>query len=448
MNQQLSRPSIAFVNVEESVKSDFAIYAGDHQIDCSFFRTEDLLQNSDVLYHSNWDMLIFDSNISIDLLEPIKKRNQNLPLIPWTGLDDFGQFEMKSIIKFLLLSIELKRRSSLDNKINETDESCPIIGQSKLILSAIKNAKRVASSEANIFLFGESGTGKELFAKFIHAQSHNSSGPFIAINCTAIPESLLESELFGHVKGSFTGAYTNKVGLFEEVEGSTLFLDEIGDLSMTLQVKLLRVIQERKIRRVGDTQYKKIHVRIISATHKNLSKEILANRFREDLYYRLNVIPIKIPSLRNRTDDILPLARHFLDLFLKENHSNQKIFSKEAIRYLETHSWKGNVRELQNAIERAVVMADGELIVEKDFLSDLDPVETSLNELLSENQFKLNFDDHLPLLSEAIEKYIEFAVSFNGGAKDKTARELGIDRKTLYKKLNHSVPENSDFHQI
>lgn len=447
MNQLLSRPSIAFVNLSESIQNIFTEYAVNRKIDCSFFKSEQLNKESRLFSRPNWDLLIFDSQIPIDQFDSLKEQSPNLPMIPWPDDDSWGEFEVKSVLNFLLLSVGLDHVSGLQvggavkppTLLNDKEKDCPIIGQSELILSAIKDAKRVAGSEANIFLFGESGTGKELFAKFIHAQSHNSSGPFIAINCTAIPEALLESELFGHVKGSFTGAIANKVGLFEEAEGGTLFLDEIGDLSMALQVKLLRVIQERTIRRVGDTQYKPIHVRIISATHKNLVKEIMEDRFREDLYYRLNVIPIRIPSLRNRIDDILPLARHFLDVFSKENHSSVKAFSKEAIQYLETHTWKGNVRELQNAIERAVVMAEGEVIREQDFCNELEVVlkDSSENNENLTHQFSLKFDGRLPRLSEAIEKYIEFAVQFNGGAKDKTARELGIDRKTLYKKLNH-----------
>jgi len=437
VNQQIaSRPNIAFLNISQTVQNLVKKNDSNQKFECSFYSLDEIAEKSEAIQKFNWDLLIYDSSSSLQHTNPFKNLNTNLPMIPWPDDDSSGEYEIQSIFNFLTLFVELKGQVKSKNMDPSKGINCPIIGQSEMILAAIKDSKRVAGSEANIFLYGESGTGKEIFAKYIHDQSQNSKGPFIAINCTAITETLLESELFGHVKGSFTGAISNKVGLFEEAEGGSLFLDEIGDLSMGLQVKLLRVIQERKIRRVGDTQYKPIQVRIISATHKNLIKEIAEGRFREDLYYRLNVIPICIPSLKNRTEDILPLALHFLAHFLKENDSKVKIFSKDAIQYMENHVWKGNVRELQNAIERAVVMADGDLINKADFFSKFDQVEESFSEE-SGNQFNLKFNGNLPLLSEAMEKYIEFAVHFNSGAKDKTARELGIDRKTLYKKLNH-----------
>lgn len=312
-----------------------------------------------------------------------------------------------------------------------------IIGKSPAFLSALDVAKRVAKSNANIFISGESGTGKEVVARFIHNESKRKNGPFIAINCSAIPENLLESELFGHAKGSFTGAIDKKLGLFEEASNGTLFLDEIGDLSLPLQAKILRVLQEKKIKRVGENKPRDVNARVVSATHKNLSEEIGAGRFREDLFFRLNVIPVPLPPLRDRKEDVLPLAEHFIKKFASINESPARKLSKEAIQYLLHQTWRGNVRELENAIERAVVLSSTDTIT----LSELNSapatfIETAVVSTQDEGDFFVKLNGGLLPLQEVMQKYIEFAVAKNGGAKDKTARELGIDRKTLYKRIS------------
>src|SRR5690606_7932481 len=224
--------------------------------------------------------------------------------------------------------------------------------KSQKMINILDIAKRVADSSATVLIHGESGTGKEVVARAVRALGRFKEKPFVAINCSAIPETLLESELFGHAKGSFTGAIIKKHGLFEEAEGGILFLDEIGDLSMSLQAKLLRVLQEKKIKRVGENDYVDINVRILAATHKDLRKAVEEGSFREDLYFRLNVIPIVIPPLRERREDILPLAQMFLRKFSKENNRTLT-FSKSAVDYMLHFPWQGNVRELENAIERA-----------------------------------------------------------------------------------------------
>ena len=319
-----------------------------------------------------------------------------------------------------------------------------MIGQSMEFMNLLFVAEKVAQSQANVFISGESGTGKELIAQYIHDKSSQSKGPFVAINCSAIPENLLESELFGHAKGSFTGAIDKKIGLFEEAENGTLFLDEIGDLSLPLQAKLLRVLQEKKIKRVGENQFRSINARIISATHKNLAKEIELGTFREDLFYRLSVVPIQIPPLRERKEDIIPMAEFFLKQYASTNHSKVKCFSADALNYLLDNAWYGNVRELENAIERAVILAKTEQVERSDFTpSIIELNKQNLQEAKEthfEHQFSIGFHDHLPTLDDTIQKYIEFAVSHNQGAKDRTAREIGIDRKTLYKRLK--APES------
>jgi two-component system response regulator HydG len=310
-----------------------------------------------------------------------------------------------------------------------------VIGKSQGFKKALELAKRVSGSQANVLISGESGSGKEVIARAVHELGDKKDGPFIAINCSAIPENLLESELFGHAKGSFTGAHDKKIGLFEEANKGTLFLDEIGDLSLPLQAKLLRVLQERKVKRIGENQYRDITARIICATHKDLRKEVAEGRFREDLYFRLNVIPIYMPPLRERKDDILPLSEYFLKKFAVMNNAPVKGFSKEAIQKLEGYYWKGNVRELENAIERAVVLSNSEFIQAEDF-----PIEDSYPPISvsekSPQQTGLSFEEEKPVtLDELCKKYIQFIFDKNDGAKEQTAKDLGIDRKTLYRKL-------------
>ena len=217
--------------------------------------------------------------------------------------------------------------------------------------------RKVADSKSNVLICGESGTGKELVARAIHYNSARSPMPFVAVNCSAVPETLLESELFGHMKGSFTGAVANKAGLFEIANGGTIFLDEIGDTTPTIQVKLLRVIQEREFRRVGGNQDMKVDVRIIAATNRDLEKAVADGSFREDLYYRLDVIPIRLPPLRLRVGDIPLLVTHFLDKFANESGKTAPVLTPEAMQVLLGHEWRGNVRELENLIERVVAFS-------------------------------------------------------------------------------------------
>jgi two-component system, NtrC family, response regulator HydG len=313
-----------------------------------------------------------------------------------------------------------------------------IIGRSPGFLKVLDLARRVAQSDATVFISGESGTGKEVIAKAIHNMGARGKAPFVAINCSSIPEHLLESELFGHTKGAFTGASEKKIGLFEEAEEGTLFLDEIGDLSLPLQAKLLRVLQERKIKRIGENQFRKIDVRILCATHKDLRREVAEGRFRDDLFFRLNVIEIKIPPLRERKEDIVPLAEFFLKKYVALNRSSVTGFSKTALEKLWANSWPGNVRELENAIERAVVLSTSDLIQEEDlpeeedFGSRMEGDDVVLGD--KENFYGLA-SDKLLTVDELVKRYIKFALKTNNGVKEKTAQDLNIDRKTLYRKI-------------
>jgi DNA-binding NtrC family response regulator len=313
-----------------------------------------------------------------------------------------------------------------------------IIGKSPKFTRALDLAKRVANSAAHVLIMGESGSGKEVISRAIHNFGSRKKGPFIAINCSAIPENLLEAELFGYAKGSFTGAIEKRIGLFEEASGGTLFLDEIGDLSLPLQAKLLRVLQERKIKRIGENQVRSIDVRVISATHKNLRQEVQDGHFREDLFFRLNVIPIMLPPLRERSEDIMPLSDFFLKKHAALNGTAAKGYTKAAIEYLMKNPWRGNVRELENVVERAVVLCKTPQIDVSDLKFEEEmrvlPTEGSDASLDDRGRFVVPESKILPL-NELINKYIEFALKINNGAKDRTAKELGVDRKTLYRRV-------------
>lgn len=264
-----------------------------------------------------------------------------------------------------------KRRLSTENMLLKREMASQssfarIIGQSEAMRKVFDVVGKVADTKSNVLICGESGTGKELIARAIHYNSSRSQRPFVTVNCSALPEPLLESELFGHMKGSFTGAISNKAGLFEVANGGSIFLDEIGETTPATQVKLLRVIQEREFRRVGGTQDMKVDVRIIAATNKELEKCVAEGTFREDLYYRLDVIPIHLPPLRLRTGDIPLLAQHFLEQFSKESRKSVPALTPGAMQLLLAHEWKGNVRELENLIERVVAFSGGSPITEED----------------------------------------------------------------------------------
>jgi DNA-binding NtrC family response regulator len=316
---------------------------------------------------------------------------------------------------------DLKRRLDVDSSFDS------FIGASEQVVKLKQLARQIAGSDSTALIRGESGTGKDLIARAIHQHSPRSNGPFVTINCAALPESLLESELFGHKKGSFTGAIRDKDGLFKVADGGTFFLDEVGNTSMAIQVKLLRVLEDRKIIPVGDTKPISVDVRLIAATNSDLEADVKANRFRADLFYRLNVIPIQIPPLRERSEDIRLLVNHFVDKFAEKTGSPVKQVSEQALELLTSYHWPGNVRELENTIERAVLLNRGTTLELGDFPDRLSkPVDTGpVQEREPEN----------PTL-ESIEKaYIHYIMSQTDGKKTQAAKILGIDASTLYRKL-------------
>ena len=304
-----------------------------------------------------------------------------------------------------------------------------IIGRSEIMTRLLDTVSQVAPSEATVLITGESGTGKEMIAGAIHYNSPRKDGPFIKINCAAITETLLESELFGHEKGAFTGADRRKEGKFRQAGGGTIFLDEVSEMSLAMQVKLLRVLQEREITRVGGEDVIEIDVRIIAATNQELIKYIEGGRFREDLYYRLNVVGIHVPPLRERKEDIPLIAQHFLKVFAEKNRKSINGFTPQAMDRLIQHPWPGNVRELVNAVERAVVLSRSDYLDE----SELTLIQRAAP-LTKEAPLQQDGIAELPLESvekEAILKALETA----GGNKSEAARKLGITRRTLHLKL-------------
>ncbi len=331
-----------------------------------------------------------------------------------------------------------KENSVLRRELHKSFSVESIIGKSPAMTEVFETIKKVASASATVLIDGESGSGKELVARAIHNSGSRKAKQFIPVNCTAIPEALMESELFGHVKGSFTGAVADKRGLFEEANHGTLFLDEIGDLSPTLQAKLLRVLQDKQIRPVGGTQLKQIDVRFLAATHRDLSTMVKDGKFREDLFYRLNVLPVRVPPLRERVQDIPLLVENFITKFSAQNNSKVRGVTSEAMATLMAHPWPGNVRELENVIERAVVLCPNELIDTQDVMGRaLEAAKRSIDNLFSDT----------PTLEKLEERYIKLILGQTHNQKDKAAKTLGINRRTLYRKeriyglVSADVPE-------
>ena len=300
-----------------------------------------------------------------------------------------------------------------------------MVGKSAAMQHLLSEIALVAPSEATVLIHGDSGTGKELVARAIHASSARREKLLVALNCAALNESLLESELFGHEKGAFTGADKRREGRFVEADGGTLFLDEIGDISPMMQVRLLRAIQEREVQRVGSNQTIPVDVRLIAATHRDLAAEVKAGRFRQDLYYRLNVVAIEVPSLRQRREDIPLLADHFLQRFAERNRKAVKGFTPQAMDLLIHYDWPGNIRELENAVERAVVLLTGEYISERE-----------LPLAIASTPIPLAQSQDIQPLVEVEKEVILAALEKTGGNKTEAARQLGITRKTLLAKLS------------
>jgi two-component system response regulator HydG len=316
-----------------------------------------------------------------------------------------------------------KQQAGEEGEVLETS----IIGQSPPMVELLDMVSYVAPTEATVLIYGESGTGKELVAEALHQNSERRNKPFVKVNCAALVENLLESELFGHEKGAFTGAEKRREGKFVQADGGTLFLDEIGETSQAMQVKLLRVLQEQELQRVGGEETIQIDVRIIAATNRDLEKEVAEARFREDLYYRLNVVMITVPPLRERSSDIALLVAHFAKKFAEKNRRQLDKITEDCMKYLTQYSWPGNVRELENAIERGIILMRGTELTEKSLPLSIQKLTLSDNRKLSGEPTSL---------SEAERQLVVKTLQETSGNKSEAARRLGITRKTLQNKLN------------
>ena len=404
---------------------------------------------------SDFDLVISDLKMEdvdgLQLLRQVRELDADLPFIFVTayassdtaiealklGAYDyvtkpFQVEELRNLIRNALQTSTLKRQVKMLE--SERAQNSRLVGVSAPMLEIYKLIGTVATSDSTVLIFGESGTGKELVANAIHESGGRKKGAFVSINCGAFTETLLESELFGYMKGSFTGAGENKKGLFETAEGGTLFLDEVGEMSPAMQVKLLRALQERKIRRVGGTVEIPVDVRLIAATNRDLEAEIENGGFREDLYYRLAVIPIQVPSLRQRRADIVTLVRHFIQLYNKKLGKKISGISEEALSCLERYHWPGNVRELENVIERALTLENAEF-VQKDRLPEKvrnqsAPIPASPPELDAEAGIKLE-----SYLDEVERQFLVRALELAGGNQKKTAEIL----KLSYRSYRHRM---------
>jgi len=406
------------------------------------------------VHEKPYDIVLMDVRMvevsGLEALPDIKRFNPAIPVIIMTAYSsvetavealkkgaydyltkplDFD--ELRLAIKRAMDHSRLKEENrALKEGLGADFDTGDIIGRSRVMMELLETVALVAPTEATVLITGESGTGKELIASAIHFNSPRRKNPFIKVNCAAITETLLESELFGHEKGAFTGADRRKEGRFRLAHGGTIFLDEISEMSMAMQAKLLRVIQEKEIQRVGGEETLNVDIRVIAATNRDLKEEIEAGRFREDLYYRLNVVTLPVPPLKERREDVPLLAQDFLERFAEKNRKRIKGFTPQAMDRMVRYGWPGNVRELMNAVERGVILCQGEYVSELDF-----PI--SVGEGLPPTRETPEIED-MPAelsLAEVERTTILKTLESSGGNKSEAARRLGITRRTLHRKL-------------
>jgi len=427
------------------------------------------------------DLLLLDLNMpgknGMEVLSYLKENDIVLPVIMITASDDISQAvqcikmgayeyltkpvkndRLEITVSNALSESNLKRKVQLlEKELKQQNIFRRIYGESPALRKCIELAMQVMETEVNVLIIGESGSGKELFAQAIHSGSKRKNGPFVTINCAAISNELADSLLFGHAKGSFTGANSDHTGFFEQADGGTIFLDEIGDMNLDIQAKVLRVLQERKIRRVGEKKERSIDFRLISATHKDFSGAIKNEMFRSDLYYRLEEYPLFIPSLRERKTDIPLLANLFLDSFCTANNIEKLSFDKSVLDQLSSYDWPGNIRELQNIVRRAAINRSGNEIISVPLLSQSSrqaqtsqkahspenaqqeqaslPEKTQLSSLPADSYIPEENNEKKFLLKSAELQAIIKAYTLTGGNQTRTAEVLGISRSSLYRKL-------------
>jgi transcriptional regulator with GAF, ATPase, and Fis domain len=405
-------------------------------------RTRQPLVVADALHDQEWSSASSVVNLKLCsvMCAPLTARGEVFGVI-YLGNDDvvslFDTRALETLTVFAaqaslllqnaLLLEDLRRENVVLREAVESRRYGELVGAGPAMREVYRRIEKVAGTDVTVLLQGETGTGKELVAREIHQRSARAAGPFVAVNCGAIPEGLMESELFGHVKGAFTGAGATRGGRFQAASGGTLFLDEIGDMPLALQVKLLRALQERAVVKVGDSRPEPVDIRVVAATNKVLEEEVRRGAFREDLFYRLHVVAIALPPLRDRGDDVLVLARWFLQRYAKEFQSRARGFAPSATAALRKHRWPGNIRELENRLKKASVLAEGPLVTAEDLdlrLDDLEPVAS---------------------LAEAVEafrkRYVNDVLERNGQNRTKTAKDLDVDPRTIFRHLEKMEAE-------
>lgn len=398
---------------------------------------------------TKFNLVISDINLEAEKtgLDLLQEFRENCPVILVTGFGSLDTaveatregawdfiskpFKVEQVLTTARRALEYQTKSGDETPeaLSARAETAGMVGRAPAMIELYNDIARVAPTRSTVLILGESGTGKELIARAIHKYSPRAQRAFIPVNCGALTESLLESELFGHVRGSFTGANVDRKGLWEEAEGGTLFLDEIGETSLAMQVKLLRALQEGEIRRVGSSRPTQVNARIITATNRDLEEEVKAGRFREDLFYRLSVVMLKVPPLRERRSDIPLLAEKFL-IKASENAGRERLkLSGAAMKVLIAYGWKGNVRELEAAIEYAALRVRGSEIKPEDLPLKLQGIDLRKQ---SQKSFDNLFED-LPTLDEVEKRYLSHVLEATGGNRTRAAEILGIDRRTLYR---------------
>jgi DNA-binding NtrC family response regulator len=406
-----------------------------------------------------YDLLLIDVRMpGMSGLEVTRVVHEKYPALPIVVMTAFGSIEtaveaihegafdfiskpmnlaeLKSILSRALAQRSLQRRveKSATEDTEYPSQLGKIIGKSPAMLEVYKTVARVAPTKSTVLILGESGTGKELIARAIHEHSPRASQPFVAVDCGALTETLLESELFGHVRGSFTGAVADKKGVFEEAQGGTCFLDEIGGISPNLQARLLRVLQEHEIRRVGGRDWIPVDVRVLAATNQNLAEAVGKGQFRQDLYYRLDVVAVRLPPLRQRADDIPLLARHFLKHYSQDCNKPVSTISEKAMELLSTYRWPGNIRELEHAIEQAVALSYQPVLMPEDLPSEVREQRAHRFPPNPMAGAQFNFPD-APSLEEVKKRYVHHVLQLTEGNVSATARVLNVDRRSLYRML-------------
>ncbi len=442
-----NKPSVLIVDDEPNARKVLSAIL--REVPYSIFQAEDVDSAIDIVRTEDVDAVVTDLKMpgkdGVYLFNYLRTNNPDVPVIFLTAFGTVdsavtamteGAFfyfikppdyvKLKAVLTKAVEQKRLKNEiSTLRSQLESTYRFSSIVGKSPGMENVFRMVEAIKDSSTNVLIVGETGTGKELFANAIHFTSHRHYRPFVPINCAAVPRELLEAEFFGYEKGAFTGAVSKRIGKFEEANSGTLFVDEIGELELSLQAKMLRAIQEKEIDRIGGSKKRKIDIRLIASTNRDLAKEVKDKRFRADLYYRLNVVQIKLPPLRERMSDIPLLVTHFLDKFSQRENKRVSSISPEVMTAFLNYSWPGNLRELENVIESAVVLSKKDNIGIRSISDEIK--KEAMNGTVTVDTFK-------PLKEQELETVMRAIDAFNGN-KSKAAKALGITRKALYNRL-------------